>query len=77
MGFHKRYISTGQIVDMYRRDGMQKVYDWYTKGVDAIITETGLASEVGDLIGKNNDWNRMSELISNYSIKKGFNEKTY
>lgn len=77
MGFHKRYISTGQIVDMYRRDGMQKVYDWYTKGVDAIITETGLASDVGDLVGKKNDWNRMSELISNYSIKKGFNEKAH
>ena len=73
MGFHKRYISTGQIVDMYRRDGMQKVYDWYTKGVDAIITETGLASDVGDLVGKKNDWNRMSELISNYSIKKSYN----
>ena len=77
MGFHKRYISTGQIVDMYRRDGMQKVYDWYTKGVDAIITETGLASDVGDLVGKKNDWNRMSELISSYSIKKGFNEKAH
>jgi|TARA_R110000796_G_scaffold29844_1_gene80117 hypothetical protein len=77
MGFHKRYISTGQIVDMYRRDGMQAVYDLYTKGVDATITQTGLASDVGDLIGKNNDWNRMSELISDYSIKKGFNEKAH
>ena len=26
---------------------------------------------------KKNDWNRMSELISNYSIKKGFNEKAH
>jgi|TARA_R110000782_G_scaffold266046_1_gene360219 hypothetical protein len=76
MSFHKRHISTEQIVDMYRRNGMQAVYEWYTKGVDAIITETGLASDVGDLIGETNDWNRMSELISDYSIKKGFDEKT-
>ena len=76
MSFHKRHISTEQIVDMYRRNGMQAVYEWYTKGVDAIITETGLAPDVGDLIGETNDWNRMSELISDYSIKKGFDEKT-
>ena len=59
---------------MYRRDGMQKVYDWYTVGADAVITEIGLASEVEELIGSTNDWNRMSEMISDESIKKGFNE---
>ena len=64
MGFHKRYINNDQIVEMYARDGMQKVYDWYTKGVDAVITETGLASDVYDLIGTKDDWNKMSELIS-------------
>ena len=46
MSFHKRYISNKQIIEMYRKEGMQKVYDWYTKGVDALITETGLASDV-------------------------------
>ena len=64
MGFHKRYINNDQIVEMYARDGMQKVYDWYTKGVDAVITETGLASDVYDLIGTKDDWDKMSELIS-------------
>ena len=54
---------------MYRREGMQKVYDWYTKGVDALITETGLASDVGDLIGTKDDWNKMSRMISDESIK--------
>ena len=72
MGFHRRHIGNEQIIDMYRREGMQKVYDWYTKGVDALITETGLASDVGDLIGKKNDWNRMSEMISDESISRGF-----
>ena len=67
MGFHRRHIGNEQIIDMYRREGMQKVYDWYTKGVDALVTETGLASDVGDLIGNKNDWNRMSEMISETS----------
>ena len=74
MSFHKRYIGNVQIIEMYRREGMQKVYDWYTVGVDAVITETGLASDVGELIGSENDWNKMSEMISDESINKGFNE---
>ena len=68
MGFHKRYITNDQIIEMYSREGMQRVYDWYTKGVDALITETGLASDVADLIGKKDDWNKMSELISDKVI---------
>ena len=70
MGFNKRYINNRQIIEMYRRDGMQKVYDLYTVGVDAIITETGLSSEVGNLIGCDDDWNKMSEMISNKSINE-------
>ena len=68
MGFHKRYITNDQIIEMYSREGMQRVYDWYTKGVDALITESGLASDIADLIGKKDDWNKMSELISNKVI---------
>ena len=75
MGFNKRYINNDQIIDMYRREGMQAVYDWYTKGVDAIITETGLASDVDELIGTDDDWNKMSEMISDESIKRGFDGK--
>jgi|TARA_R110001583_G_scaffold68428_2_gene194655 hypothetical protein len=73
MGFHKRYISNDQVIEMYRQRGMQAVYDWYTKGVDALVTETGLSSDVSELIGKDNDWNRMSDMISEQSINKGFN----
>lgn len=74
MSFHKRHIGNVQVIEMYRREGMQKVYDWYTVGVDAIITEVGLASDVGDLIGSKDDWNKMSRLISDKSINRGFNE---
>ena len=73
MGFHKRYISNDQVIEMYRRKGMQAVYDWYTKGVDALVTETGLSSDVSELIGEDNDWNKMSNMISEQSINKGFN----
>ncbi len=73
MGFHKRFITNDQIIEMYTRDGMQKVYDWYTKGVDAVITETGLASDVQNLIGTEDDWNKMSEMISQASMKTVFN----
>ena len=71
MGFHKRYIDNNQIIEMYSREGMQKVYDWYTKGVDAVITESGLASNVYNLIGTKDDWNKISLLISKELIQKG------
>tara|TARA_R100001230_G_C5649583_1_gene154885 strand:+ start:552 stop:770 length:219 start_codon:yes stop_codon:yes gene_type:complete len=71
MGFHKRYIDNDQVLNMYEREGMQKVYDWYTRGADAVITETGLASDVQDLIDKRNDWNEISMFISKQLIKKG------
>tara|TARA_R110001632_G_scaffold174898_2_gene294563 strand:- start:673 stop:897 length:225 start_codon:yes stop_codon:yes gene_type:complete len=73
MGFHKRYISNDQVIEIYRTNGMQKVHDWFTRGADAVITEAGLASKVHDLmVGKKWNWNEVSELISNESIKKGF-----
>ncbi len=63
MGFHKRYISNDQVIEMYKESGINKIYDWYTKGVDALITETGLASEIDDLINSQNYFNK--DKISN------------
>ena len=78
MSFHKRYISNEQVIEMYRSEGMQKVYDWYTKGVDAVITEMGLASEITSILHKKMDetakWNLLSDIISHESIKT-INEK--
>jgi len=75
MGFHKRYIDDEQVIDIYRNNGCQAVIDWYTKGVDAIITSGDLASEVNDLMNilpydSVKGWNRISEVISSASIKK-------
>tara|TARA_R100001082_G_C4315684_1_gene138845 strand:+ start:569 stop:730 length:162 start_codon:yes stop_codon:yes gene_type:complete len=50
---------------MYKVGGIEKVYDWYTKGVDAIITETGLASDISDLIGDKDDKDKIDTLITN------------
>lgn len=80
MGFHKRYINNDQVIEMYRTQGNQAVIDLYTKGVDALVTETGLASlitDLMDLVGVDEvaKWNMISEEISNESIKKGFERK--
>ena len=77
MGFHKRYISDNQVIDIYRTSGCQAVIDWFTKGVDVVITSGDLSEHVYDLlnIGLVTDmdkWNKISELISDASIKKGF-----
>ena len=77
MSFHSRHISNDQVIEMYRTEGCQAVIDWYTKGVDALVTEAGLASLITDLmdivgIDETAKWNMISEEISNESIKKGF-----
>ena len=55
MGFHKRYIDNDQVLSLYEDGGIAKLREWYTKGVDALITETGLASRVGHVIS-DDDW---------------------
>ena len=77
MGFHKRYINNDQVIEMYRNQGNQAVIDLYTRGVDAIITQGDLSEHISDildigLLTEIDKWNKISELISNASIKKGF-----
>jgi hypothetical protein len=74
MGFHKRYIDDDQIIELYRHSGNEAVMDLFTKGVDAIISTGELTSDILDLtlITENDKWNKISELISEASIKKGF-----
>tara|TARA_B110000444_G_scaffold257059_1_gene294752 strand:- start:1323 stop:1541 length:219 start_codon:yes stop_codon:yes gene_type:complete len=50
LGFHKRYINNNQVIEMYKAYGIHKVYEWYTKGCDAVITEDGLATDISNLI---------------------------
>ena len=77
MGFHKRYIDDDQVIDIYRTQGNQAVIDWFTKGVDAVIASGDLSEHILDIIEiailtENDKWNKISKLISDASIKKGF-----
>ncbi len=70
MGFHKRHISNDQVIDIFRSQGIDGVRDWYTRKVDAVITEAGLASDIYDImhvteIDKQQKWNKISEMIMN------------
>jgi len=76
MGFHKRWLMNDSLIDIYRDKGINAVAEW-VDGADALIAEDGLASDVVDLLyeekfNPTKTWNKVSELISNASIKKGF-----
>jgi hypothetical protein len=78
MGFHKRWLMNDSLIDMYRSKGINAVAEW-VDGADALMAENGLASQVVDLLHEEqfdpiNTWNKVSELISEASIKKGFNK---
>ena len=69
MGFHKRYIDNEQVLRLYEDGGIQKIRDWYTKGVDALITETGLASQVGSILS-DADWEQFGTVKQDEEIIK-------
>tara|TARA_R110002060_G_scaffold18872_10_gene25857 strand:- start:126 stop:374 length:249 start_codon:yes stop_codon:yes gene_type:complete len=50
MGFHKRHIDNDQVIDMFNRGGVSEIRSWYLGKVDALITETGLASFISDIL---------------------------
>lgn len=54
MSFHKRYISNEQVIRLFNESGVNRVSDWYTKGVDALITEGGLATQIAHVIDNPN-----------------------
>ena len=73
MGFHRRHISNDQVIKIYQRDGVEGVRDYYTKGVDALVTEAGLASfvtDILDIVGISNEdkWDKISKEIDNEII---------
>ena len=69
MGFHKRYIDNEQVLRIYEDGGIQKIRDWYTKGADALITETGLASQVGNIIS-DEEWIQFGSVRQDEEIFK-------
>jgi len=50
MSFHKRHIDNQQVIDLYKSGGVENVIKWYTGKVDALILETGLASNINSIL---------------------------
>jgi hypothetical protein len=50
MGFHRRHIDNDQVIMLYEDGGLIRIKEWYMQGVDALVTETGLASQVGSIL---------------------------
>ena len=73
MGFHRRHIDNNQVISLFRQGGINKVKDWYTRGVDALVTESGLASDITEIMDKKMDeterWNLISDMVAHESIK--------
>ena len=69
MGFHRRHIDNDQVVKLYEDGGLIKIKEWYTRGVDSLVTETGLASQVGSILF-DDDWVIMGTAIQEKEIIK-------
>ncbi len=74
MGFHKRYIGNEQVLRLYEDGGIEKLREWYTRGVDALIIETGLASRVGHVIS-DDDWIQFGTVRQDEEIFKLIREE--
>jgi len=69
MGFHRRHIDNDQIIRIYNDGGIQRIREWYTQGVDALITETGLASQVGSILS-DDEWRQLGTVHQDEEIIK-------
>jgi len=65
MGFHKRHIGNEVVHRLFKSGGASSVIDWYTRGVDALIVEMGLASKINSIIN-DTDWH----ILGRYSIEE-------
>ena len=54
-------------MSLYEDGGIAKLRDWYTRGADALITETGLASRVGHVL-TDDDWTQMGTVRQDEEI---------
>ena len=69
MGFHRRHIDNDQIIRIYNDGGIQRIREWYTRGVDALVTETGLASQVGSILS-DDEWVQLGTVHQDEEIIK-------
>jgi len=79
MGFHKRWITEEVLISRYRTEGIAGI-ESYLGHADAFVTSDDLSEDVIDLfndykLDRIAKWNMISEIISDASIEKGFDEK--
>ncbi len=67
MGFHKRHINNEQVINLYKSGGVENVIKWYTGKVDALILETGLASNINSILC-DSDWQVFGSVKMNEEI---------
>ena len=58
MSFHKRYITTDIIISFFNNSGSDGVINLYTKGVDVLILNEGLPSDINKII-HNDIWSSL------------------
>ena len=69
MGFHRRHIDNDQVIRLYENGGLVRIKEWYTRGVDALVTETGLASQVGSILS-DDEWMQLGTVHQDEEIIK-------
>ena len=74
MGFHKRHINNQQVIDLYKSGGVVNVIKWYTGKVDALILETGLASNINSILC-DSDWQIFGSVKMNEEIVSLINKE--
>jgi antitoxin component HigA of HigAB toxin-antitoxin module len=67
MGFHERYISNEHIIKLFDNGNIEEIIQLYTRGVDALITEIGLASKISEILKNytnlSNDHTNFNQMI--------------
>lgn len=58
MGFHRRHIGNDTVHRLFNTGGAPSVFDWYTRGADALVTEMGLATKISNVIN-DKEWHQL------------------
>tara|TARA_Y100000385_G_scaffold192931_1_gene199533 strand:- start:237 stop:485 length:249 start_codon:yes stop_codon:yes gene_type:complete len=74
MGFHKRHIDNQQVINLYKSGGVENVTKWFTGKVDALILETGLASNINSILC-DSDWQVFGSVKINEEIVSLINKE--
>ena len=80
MGFHKRYVDDEQVMNLYKSGGVSQVIDWFTRGVDALVTSGQLSNDITDILYTNEltseeQREEINRKIVSKTLRKGYDEK--